>query len=364
LIPLSPQTAPLTGNIVSPVQKMVGPLRLNVGQVVEARVLKPLSSGAILLAIQGRQVRAATRVPLPANAVLSLMVSGKGGNVSFRLMDIQAPGARSVNLASIRSAMATNLWAEVHRPGEGTSPAAAVKGMIRTLPGTWTGMALAQPGAQELKSVIHHSGLCWEHKLVEALSGSRITQALVDGLAAGDLKGMLSKLLTTGSGADSLSLKTLYSVLENIQLLNIHGSQQAQKLFVPLPLQLYDGTWGLAQILFHLPPDGGSRPEKTGDDSKQPFTCSVTVIVELSRLGAVRSDLHLEETLLSGKFLADRSQTLEKIESRLSSFTRVLSRRGMSIGQFTCHLVDTAVVKKDLISEIIPQEGSSVCFVA
>jgi hypothetical protein len=342
---------------------MVGPLKLNVGQVVEARVIKSLSSGAVLLAIQGKQVRAATQVPLPKNAVLSLMVSGKEGNVTFRLMDLQAPGSRPVNLASIRRALATNLWADVHRLVEGASAAFTQKAGISALLGKLARMTMDQPGAQGLKSVIQDSGLCWEHKLVQAFSGGRITQALVDELAAGDLKGMLLKLLTN-SGSGNVSLKTLYSVLENIQLLNIHGSQQVQKLFVPLPLPLYDGTWGLAQILFHLPPHDRPFYEPLDHDSEQPCACAVTVIVELSRLGAVRCDLRLEDTTLYGKFLSDRSQTLETIESRLPSFTQAMANQGMRIRQFTCHLADTAVVKKDLISEIIPHEGSSVCFVA
>jgi hypothetical protein len=364
LISLSPQAAVLTGKTMSPDQKTVGPLQLNVGQVVEARVLKPLSSGTILLAIQGKQIRVATQMPVPGNAVLSLMVSGKDGNVSFRLMNIQTPGSCSVNLAPIRTAMATNLWAKVHHLLEGRSAASGEKGMISALLGKLTRMTLDQPGAQGLKSVIQHSGLCWEHKLVQAFSSGRITRAVLDALAGGDLKAMISKLLT-GSGEQGVaSLKALHTALENIQLLNVYGSQQVQKLFIPLPLQFYDGTWGLAQILFHLPSNDGSRSKQPDDDSEQPSACSVTVIVELSRMGAVRSDLRLEGTTLQGKFLADRSQTLEKIESRLSSFTEVLERRGMRISQFTCHLADTAVVKKDLISQIIPQEGSSVCFVA
>lgn len=364
MIPVSPQTAVLTGKTVSPGQKTVGPLQLNVGQVVEARVIKPLSSGTILLAIQGKQIRAATQVPVPRNAVLSLMVSGKDGNVSFRVMDIQTPGSCSVNLAPIRGAMATHLWADVHNLLEGTSAASREKGMISALLGKLTRMTMDQPGAQGLKSVIQHSGLCWEHKLVKAFSSGRITRAVLDALVAGDLKGMISKLLTGGAEEKGSLLKALHTALENIQLLNVYGSQQAQKLFVPLPLQFYDGTWGLAQILFHLPPDDGSRFQQSDDDSEQIPACAVTVILELSRLGTIRADLQLKGPALQGKFLVDRSRTLEKMEANLSSFTEVLERRGMKVGQITCHLADTAVVKKDLISQIIPQEGSSVCFVA
>jgi hypothetical protein len=364
LIPVSPQIAVLTGKTVSLDPKTAGPLKLTAGQVVEARVLKPLSSGTILLGIQGRQIQAATRVPVPGNAVLSLMVSGKDGNVSFRVMDIQTPGSCSVNPASIRGAMATHLWAEVHTLLEGASAASREKGMIRAWMGQLARMTLDQPGAHGLKSAIQHSGLCWEHKLVQAFSSGRITQSVLDALAAGDLKGMISKLLTGGTEKGGSLLKALHAALENIQLLNVYGSQQAQKLFVPLPLQFYDGTWGLAQILFHLPTDDGSRSQQPEDDSEQIPACAVTVILELSRLGTIRADLQLKGQSLQGKFLVDRSRTLEKIESRLSSFTEVLAHRGLKIGQITCHLADTAEVKKDLITQIIPQEGSSVCFVA
>jgi uncharacterized ferritin-like protein (DUF455 family) len=60
----------------------------------------------------------------------------------------------------------------------------------------------------------------------------------------------------------------------------------------------------------------------------------------------------------------DRPDTLEKIEPQLPLLTRTLESRGIDVDAFTCRLVKSSDLKTDLISEIISQEGSSVCFVA
>jgi hypothetical protein len=352
------------GNLSKPFRQAPAPLTLHAGQVVEGRVLKPLSAGIFLVAIAGRQIRVASDVPLPKNTLLTMMVFGeKGQQPCFRVMNIQAPGTCSVNPAAIRGALAQNLWGnlaaaaagEPDLSGDRSRLAALLRQVTRTIPD--------QPGPAGMKSFVQDAGLSFENKLFQALSSGKATPASLENLLNGDVKGLISRMLgDVKEGATPL--KGLYNALEQIQLLNLHGGQETGKLFVPIPLQFQDGTWGLAQILFYLPSYCEQESPRQKNDSEQKAVCSVTLVMTLSRLGTIRADLKLTEMTLQGGFQVDRPDTLEKIEPQLPLLTRTLESRGIDVDAFTCRLVKSSDLKTDLISEIISQEGSSVCFVA
>jgi hypothetical protein len=178
-----------------------------------------------------------------------------------------------------------------------------------------------------------------------------------------DVKGMLSKILSD-PGEGAVSLKGLYHALENVQLLNVHAGQETGRLFVPIPLQFQDGTWGLAQVLFFLPSYYETDTSRQKNDSDRKPTCSVTLVMTLSRLGTVRAEVMLTGMTLQGSLRVDDPHTLEKIETQLPLLTQILESRGIEIERFTCQLVTTSDLGTDLITEIISREGSSVCFVA
>lgn len=351
-------------NLSKTFRQAPAPLTLDAGQVVEGRVLKPLSAGIFLVSIAGRQIRVASDVPLPKNTVLTMMVSGeKGQQPCFRVMNIQAPGTCSVNPAAIRGALAQNLWENLAVSAAGDPDPSGDRSRLAVLIRQVTRAIPDQPGARGVKTFVQDAGLSFENKLFQALSSGRASPASLENLLTGDVKGLISRMLgNVKEGA--AALKGLYSALENVQLLNLHGGQETGKLFVPIPMQFQDGNWCLAQILFYLPSYYGQESPRQKNDSEQKAVCSVTLVMTLSRLGTIRADLKLTEMTLQGGLQVDRPETLEKIEPQLPLLTRMLESRGIEVDTLFCRLAKSSDLKTDLISEIISQEGSSVCFVA
>ncbi len=363
MISLTPFSVESTGKTGVPFRQTAPAVTLNAGQVIEGRVLKPLSPGIFLVSVSGKQIRVSSDIPLPKNAVLTMMVSGEKGQAAFRLVDIQTPGAPSLNPAAVRGALAQNLWGKLVALLGGETDLSGDKSTLFTRLDQLSRITLEQPGAQGVKSFVQDAGLSWENKLFQALASGKATPATLAKLMTDDVKGMLSRILTD-SKESAAALKGLFNALENTQLLNLHASQEAGKLFVPIPLQFQDGTWGLAQVLFFLPSYYDDEASRQKDDSEKKATCSVTLVMTLSCLGTVRAELKLTGMTLQGKLQMDQHDTLEKIETQLPLLTRMLESRGIEIDEFTCQLVHASDLKTDLITEIISQEGSSVCFVA
>ncbi len=353
------------GNLSKPLRQAPAPLTLHAGQVVQGRVLKPISAGIFLVSMAGKQIHVASDVPLSKNTLLTVMVSGeKGQQPSFRVMDIQVPGTSSVNPAAIRGALVQNLWANLVAPAATGGPdlsgdrarlIALLRQVTRAIPD--------QPGPRGVKSFVRDAGFSFENKLFQALSSGKATPASLENLLNGDVKGLIARMLA-GAKEGATALKGLYNALEHIQLLNLHGGQEGGKLFVPIPLQFQDGTWGLAQILFYLPSYYEQERPRQKNDSEQKAVCSVTLVMTLSSLGTIRADLKLTGMALQGGLRVDRPDTLEKIEPQLPLLTRMLESRGIDVEAFCCRLAKSSDLKTDLISEIIFREGSSVCFVA
>jgi hypothetical protein len=352
------------GDLSRPFRQAPAPLNLHAGQVVQGRVLKSLSSGIFLVSISGKQIRVASDIPLPKNTLLTVMVSGEKGRApSFRVMDIQVPGTYSVNPAPIRSALAQNLWGDLAALAAKGSDLSGDRSRLIALLRQVTRAVVDQPGLLGVKSFVRDAGFSFENKLFQAISSGKATPASLENLLNGDVKGLISKILADAKES-ATALKGLYNALEHIQLLNLHSGQETGKLFVPIPLQFQDGTWGLAQILFYLPSYYEQERPCQKNDSEKKKVCSVTLVITLSRLGTIRADLKLKEMTLQGGLQVDRPDTLEKIEPQLPLLTRMLESRGIDVDAFFCRLVKPSDLKADLISEIVSQEGSSVCFVA
>lgn len=337
-------------------------LNLKDGQRMEATVVKPLSSQDVLLEIQGRQVQVKTRIPLKKGANLTLKYLSNDDGPALKLIDMQLPGQKTVNLAAIRAAIDDNIWKRITREAVAGEDGSPCRENIRHLLKKNSDLMLSQPGGKGLKALIDASGLTWENKLSQMAADKTSGREVVNALMDGDVKGLISKALGNNETLGS-ALKSLATVLDNVQLLNLHGIQQAGKLFLPLPLHFGDGVVGLAQVLFDLPEKGGGEAaEKEKGKATSPYT--VVMLLDLTALGAIRSELMLSGSHIQGRFLVDRPETLHRLERGLPSFVEILESRGFTTGHMGCQQVDTVRVKKSLIDEILPQEGSSVCFVA
>jgi len=220
-------------------------------------------------------------------------------------------------------------------------------------------MLLTRPGGDGLKALIDASGLSWENKLAATLTQTSISADIMDSLTRGDLKGLISKVLMNTKESDTV-LQPLISALDNIQLLNIHGNDRARMLFLPLPLQFIQGAVGVAQLLLQFPREDPSHERGAGKDRQY----GVVLLLELSTLGPIRTELVLTGTKLQGRFLVEQKNALKCIKTHIASFMDMLRERGFTIEHMGCQRVESSIVKQSLVNEIFPQEGSSICVVA
>jgi len=335
-------------------------LNLSKGDVVNGQVLKNFASGDILLLIHGKQIKAQTRIPLPTGMHVSLKLSSAKGLPTLKLIQAQETHlqGRKINLPTIQGAIENNVWGLLYDALDDemlSQDHSDIKSLIEKI----SQLVFTHPGGEGLKALIDASGLTWENKLADVLTKSALTSDLMEVLNSGDLKGLISKVVMNTKGSDTV-LQALLSALDNIQLLNIHGNNQARLLFLPLPLQFIHGTIGLAQVLVQFPQEGTSKERGKKEDSQY----KIVMFIELSSLGPIRTEIVLTGIKIQGRFLVQQKNALECIDAHIPSFMDTLNERGFSIDYMGCQQVKSDIVKQSLVNEIFPREGSSICVVA
>ena len=342
------------------IHDVVADLDLNPGDVVEGRVLKQSTPGNIMLLIQGKKIRAHTQLQLKSGTRLSLKFSSDIGMPTLKIIDTHLPRDHSVNLGAIRVALDDNIWGNIYESLEDSLLSPKDRKDIKALIKKMSQMAINRSGGECIKALVDASGLTWENKIARMVSG--MGPDTLDTLIHGDLKGLMSKVLMDTVTSETI-LKPFIEVLDNIQLLNLPGSDQTRSVFLPLPLIFDGGAMGLAQILLKFPrEDGAASQGVEKKESDQQY--SIFMLLEMSSLGAIRAELVLKGKRIQGLFVVERKTTAESIETHLSSFSSMLVDRGFTIGYMGCQVADTEVVRQSPVEEHFPREGSSVCFVA
>ncbi|WP_459916273.1 flagellar hook-length control protein FliK [Desulfocicer niacini] len=335
-------------------------LGLKLGDVVEGHVLKQSSPGNIMLLIQGKKIRAHTQVPLKPGMRLTLKFSSDIGMPTLKIIDTHSPRGRALDLGAIRAALDDNIWANIYESLDDPLLSPKDRKDIKILMEKIYQMTRLRPGGECIKALVDLSGLAWENKFARMVSG--MGPDTLDTLVHGDLKGLISKVLMDPLTSETM-LKPFIEALDNIQLLNLPGSDHTRSVFLPLPLSFDGGAMGLAQILLQFPRENGSASQEVGEkESDRQY--SLLMLLEMSSLGAIRAELVLKGKKIQGRFMVDRKATAESIETHLSSFSSMLVDRGFTVGYMGCQVADTEIVTQSPVEEIVTREGSSVCFVA
>ena len=337
-------------------------LNLRVGDVVEGKVLKQTDPGSILLLIQGKKIKAHTRVPLKAGMRLSLKFSSDIGMPSLKILDANSPQGRTVNLAAVRTAIDENLWARIYKDLDDAALSSNIHKKIKALMTKASQMMLTRPDKEGLAALVDAFGFSWETKLARLASGMDMGADTVDSLVQGDLKGLIAKSLMNPGVSDTI-LTPLFEAMDNIQLLNVPGNEQTRSVFLPLPLQFESGVMVLAQILFQFPREDVPGSSE-GKEEKQDQEYSVVMLLEMTTLGAIRAELVLTGKTVQGRFVVEKKSTAESIETQLHSFSSMLENRGFTIGYMGCSVADKGIVRQSPVQDLFPRKGSSVCFVA
>jgi hypothetical protein len=175
-----------------------------------------------------------------------------------------------------------------------------------------------------------------------------------------DLKGMVSKLLGL-QDKESVLLHKFVSMIKNTQLLNLTSPDQERKIFLPVPIQLPEGVFTVAQLLIHLP-----QKKERGSPSKkeEKGLFRISFLLELSRLGPFRADITIRGKEITGKFLFTTEEAKSIFEKNLQVFIDRMEEKGFTIHQMDCKLKDLETVSRPLLNEIIQEGGGHMSLIA
>jgi hypothetical protein len=333
------------------------------GEIIEGKVLSNSATGETLISIHGKILKAHSSLQLRSQEILTLKVEEISPHPVLKLLGVKASDTHVPSIPLLLSSLDKDLWdtlvktvSRLKVPQEDITSFRLL--MDNLLQGIY------RDGQEKLlKTLIDLLGLTWEAKLYRNVSHKKGGQPL-ERLLKGDLKGILSKLLSHVT-EDAADLKRLVKAIENLQLFNRMTLEQQRTLFLPIPLQFQDGLLSVGQLLIYLPQAGeeGSTESKERRGEKRDEV-RVSLLLQLSNLGPIRADISLRGKEISGRFLLSSEEALSLVRDRLSTFTRSLIKKGFSILKLECRFEDPEVVKRPLFTHIFEAEDGSLSLVA
>jgi hypothetical protein len=329
-------------------------------EVVRGVVLKSISSSSVMLLIKGKRVIANTHIPLSEGSAVTLKVENTNPNPILKLVKVESDAVDSINTSIILNGIKTNLWKAIIDNMDKLPLSIKEKELLEELVIDISKKLFPKPTADLLMESIDKSGLGWEKKLRELLAIKTQTQVNIHELLAGDLKGLISKFITSSSGENEL-FNRFVSMMKNVQLLNHFGFEQDGKIFVPLPLKFPDGYFTVGQLLIQSDHSSNKRRKKNerGDGFFR-----ISFLLELSNLGPFRADLTVQNKNIFGRLLTVKEKAKSIIEKNLPSFITAFNKRGFTILHLECHLKEAKQVRDTLIEEIVPKNSSNINLVA
>ena len=172
-----------------------------------------------------------------------------------------------------------------------------------------------------------------------------------------EVKMLLVEFMRDGSTGKNI-LPKLDSVVRQLQLVNREGLEQGAKMYIPLPMQLPDGLFSVAELLLQLPLE--EEEHQRGAADRDPGL-RATLLLDMSRLGPVRAEFTLKGKALEGMFLVTSPKARGFLEAYLFLLTDALAEKGFSIQQVGCFVRAPETVMQPLLPEVVPREDSSFC---
>jgi Flagellar hook-length control protein FliK len=328
-------------------------------EIVKGIVLKSISSKSVMMMIKGKRVIANTRVPLNEGSAVTLKVEKTYPDPILKLMKIESKGVDTINTSMILNGIKKNLWKEIIENVDQSPLSIKEKELLRELVLDTSKKLLSKPTPESIIEFIDKSGLGWENKIRELLTSKTHPHLDIQKLLTGDLKGIISKLITSTSGNNE-HFNRFVSMIQNIQLLNHFGFEQDGKIFIPLPLQFPDGYFTVGQLLIHSDQHNNDRRK---EKAKESGFFRISFLLQLSSLGPLRADLAVQGKQISGRFLTVKKETKYILEKSLPSLIDALNKRGFSISHLECHVKEAKQVNDTLIKEIIQEESCNISVV-
>lgn len=337
-------------------------------EVVQGRVIRPISPNRALLLFGEERVTARTSVPLRAGQIAFFKVEQVSPQCVLRLVEPRIGELCGVNRLLTWNVLRESpykslikILAPFMRSGEESAVSRVPDMLVR-----WWGLLnrISFPSeqlhhGQFLKSFIDGSGMTWEHKLRSfLLSGFQSTNNL-ESLIEQDLKGLALKTLADGVGNKFVSAEAISKFvdsLEQFQLLNVSRLEGEGKLFFTIPLQFHDKL-SFGEILIDV---AGKRedesPDRDGDK-----VLRVSFLLHMSCLGPVRADVSVFQKTIRVGFWVSREEIQSLFNNYKALLKNQLERHGFDLQEITCCLQEASVLTQtSLVEELVDFEEHQI----
>ena len=309
---------------------------LQAGRVVAGHVIESHANGSVLVSIGNMRVPARAQVALEPGQRFLATVEASGEVLILRVMTGDKAPVDSALLNALRALL----------PGASSSGAAlgellAVLKVMNAKGGEGDPRVLMdqltehlfRPGARgsDLASLIQRAGTRLEAVLLAA-SLKRGSQGGDDSQELRrDLKARL--LMARSSAGESPLADALTKAIRSIeseQVLNLAraASSEPHRFSVPFPDPGVEGApWTTAFLTFTRRREEGS----SGEDGEGEASCRFRLDVKLSKLGAVRAELGLNEGRIKLVIGVADERARALLEGALPSYLEALSGKGMEV---------------------------------
>ncbi len=325
---------------------------LQLGQVLQARVVDKSPSGGLMLSVGAHKITAASDISVPKGASLQLEVSGVFPAPSMKIVNMPPPNAVMVDPLQSQRQLLLSTQGEVLGPFISLlDPSKRVN--ILSLQGVKNGALdkllahlnqfsqLTDP--KTLQKALLQSGLFLESELLRLADAGTV-------LSRADMKGALFRLLykinqsLTGSherGARDVAQLALLSLRGEIEgaiatiTLNQLSSSQVDRragciwLF-DMPFRIHDSLRGL---LVSIEREGAASQGESGAQQWK-----IRFSVELPRLGAIVAELYMRGSRVSVVFYVQQEAAFRALDEQLFQLRIGLEKLGFEVSVLRCHL--------------------------
>ena len=318
--------------------------QLQVGQLLEARVLAQVQPGLLRLRLAGSELLARSHLMLDPGTRLKLEVMKNQPMPELRIL--RNPTARENQQMVVRSAMARQMTPAEVRGGvdslraEARSPVQSegmrqLAGILRN-----SGVRLNEMNATQLQRAVMQSGLFHEARLAGTLpmdaadAKTRLLQLLASLRTQGGERQQAQAPpgnqggATGTQGADSLLnrlTRLIESAVSRIQLQQAAAlpaeESPRQAWQIDLPIQLPDETH---EAMLRIEREAA----KDGDDSS---TWAVNLAFQFDTIGTLQTRIALAGDRVSATFWSEQDSTHQRIEQRLPSLQQAFEAQGLEV---------------------------------
>ncbi len=359
--------------------QLKGGLTLKEGQLTDVKVLRQLSANKAVFDIAGRQVEAAAR-GMEAGKTMSMMVDSLSPELVLKSVNPN----QGFNLAKatdfIREFLPGRepmgkivehlglLVTDEKLPEALKSHRSLLEGLRQAL----NESVITRPDKHStplLQKAVNNSGLNYEANIKTAMEVGVAPEEISNTLVRGDLKGELLKLeilvnerlamLKGGSQETQAqiqelrtfgnSIRSAINQIELNQVMNAVNHREGSSVFFQVPFVSANGEMKTMEVFVK------NRKKKGGKKGEEAEDCNVTLLLDMTSLGPLRADVHIQQNSLHGKIITQDKEVAEFINSQLPLLDLSLNELGYT-SKLECSVTQEEKVVASAISEKIPIE--------